>query len=218
MCGRFVLEKIDLSFGELFGIPVPECVPRYNIAPSQPVTALINDPESGGASFHILSWGLVPFWAKDKSLAMRCINARSETAHEKPAFRAALRHRRCLVPATGFYEWQREGRTRTPFFFAPAVPSEPLALAGIWEDWTDGTECLRSLSILTTAANAVMRPIHDRMPVILQPDAWLRWLDPAVQHPCEPADLLAPCNAGFLTRREFSDNTGHSSEKRRQRR
>ncbi len=204
MCGRFALEKIDLAFGEAFGIPVPECAPRCNIAPSQSVIALMNVSESGGASFHSLSWGLVPFWAKDKSLAMRCINARSETAHEKPAFRAALRRRRCLIPATGFYEWKREGRTRTPFFFTPAVSSEPLALAGIWEDWTDGTEYLRSLSILTTAANTVMKPVHDRMPVILQAGAWRRWIDPAVQHPREIADLLQPCDDGFLTSRRFS--------------
>ncbi len=215
MCGRFALEKIVPAFGEAFGISVPEDTPRYNIAPSQPVTALLNDPESGGASFYPLSWGLVPFWAKDKSLARRCINARSETAHEKPAFRAALQHRRCLVPATGFYEWRREGRAKTPFFFTPDVPSAPLALAGIWEDWTDGTAHLRSLSILTTVANAVMLPIHDRMPVILQPDTWLRWLDPTVQHPGEIADLLAPCDDGFLTRREvgnYVNKTRHEGE------
>lgn len=209
MCGRFALEKIDVALAGAFGIPVPDVAPRYNIAPSQMALALVNDPESGGASFQALSWGLAPFWAKDKSLAARCINARAETAHEKPAFRAAFRHRRCLVPATGFYEWRRDGRVKTPFFFTPAVPpdtpSEPLVLAGIWEDWTDGTEYLRSLSILTTAANATMRPIHDRMPVILRADAWRRWIAPSVQHPRAIADLLTPCEDTFLMRREVGD-------------
>ncbi len=202
MCGRFALIEINQALALAFDLPVPAIRPRYNIAPSQPVTALLNDPESGGASFQPLSWGLVPFWAKDKSLAARCINARAETAQEKPAFRAAFRHRRCLVPASGFYEWRREGRARTPFYFAPADPGAPLALAGLWEDWTDGTEHLRSLAILTTAANADMLPVHDRMPVVLPPGAWRLWVDPAAQHPRDLLPLLTPRGDGFLARRE----------------
>ncbi len=212
MCGRFALAEINRELAQAFELPVPEIAPRYNIAPSQSVTAIVNDPESGGISFQPLFWGLVPFWAKDKSLAMRCINARAETAHEKPAFRAAFRHRRCLVPASGFYEWRRESRAKTPFYFAPADSAAPLALAGLWEDWTDGTGHLRSLSILTTAANAVMSPVHDRMPVIIRAESWRLWVDPKVQNPRELAPLLTPCDNALLTRREvgaYVNNARH---------
>lgn len=215
MCGRFALVDINKELARAFDLSIPKAAPRYNIAPTQQVMALVHDPEAGGTAFQSLFWGLVPFWAKDKSLAMRCINARAETAYEKPTFRAAFRHRRCLVPATGFYEWKREGRAKTPFYFSPADSTAPLALAGLWENWTDGTEHLRSLSILTTAANAVMSPIHDRMPVIIQADAWRRWVDPAVQNPWELTTLLTPCDDAFLMRREvgtYVNNARHEGE------
>lgn len=198
MCGRFSLSESPAVLAKALGLPVPRVEPRYNIAPMQPVVALVNDAESGGLSFQALRWGLVPFWARDASMAVRCINAKAETVHEKPTFRAAFRHRRCLVPASGFYEWRHEGKAKTPFYFSPANPASPLVLAGIWEDWTDGAEYLRTLSILTTAANATMRPVHDRMPVLLPAEAWRRWLDAGVQHPRALADLLTPYPDGFL--------------------
>lgn len=202
MCGRFALAEIPELLARILGLAAPKIRPRYNIAPTQAATVVVNDAESGGVAFQDLVWGLTPFWAKDTSMAARCINARAETVHEKPAFRAAYRHRRCLVPATGFYEWRREGRTKTPFYFFPADPAAPLALAGVWEDWTDGVEHRRSFSIITTAANGTMRPVHDRMPVILPESSWPRWLDPEAQNPRRLADMLAPCPDAFLECRQ----------------
>lgn len=201
MCGRYMLTEIPELLIKMFGLSMPKIRRRYNIAPTQMACALINDVESGGMSFQALSWGLAPFWAKDKTMAARCFNARAETVHEKPTFRAAFRHRRCLIPTNGFYEWRREGRTKTPFYFSPADARMPLVLAGVWEDWTDGTEHVRSFSILTTEANAVMRPVHDRMPVILPETAWRRWVDPQVQNLRELADLLIPCQDTYLASR-----------------
>jgi putative SOS response-associated peptidase YedK len=169
---------------------------------------MLRDPETGKSSFQSLSWGLVPCWARDKKNASRAINARAETVAEKPTFRASFRHRRCLVPASGFYEWKREGKVRIPYFCAPAQPDAPLVLAGLWEDWTDGTECLRSFAILTTEANTLMRPIPDRMPVILPEAAWARWMDQAVQRREEVAYMLCPAEDGFLQSRAFGPVSG----------
>jgi putative SOS response-associated peptidase YedK len=202
MCGRFALSAIPKALAEPFGLEAPAVEPRRDIRPTQAAMILLREPETGKPEFQGLVWGLVPFWAKDKKNATRAINARAETVHDKPTFRAAFRHRRCLIPASGFYEWRREGKVKTPFYFTPADPDAPLIMAGLWEDWTDGVEHLRSFTILTIGANTLMRPIHDRMPVILPEAAWERWLDPAVQRRDEVADLLCPAEEGFLQSRE----------------
>lgn len=198
MCGRFALSAIPKPLLEAFGLRAFGIQPRFNIAPTQNAVAILRDNENGNISPQELHWGLVPFWAKDKSNAARAINARAETADQKPTFRAAFRHRRCLIPATGFYEWRREGKTKTPFYFTPADRDNPLVFAGLWEEWTDHVEILHSFTILTTEANADMQSVHDRMPVIIQPNAWEKWLNPAVQGRKELDGILRPCAEGFL--------------------
>lgn len=175
MCGRFTLtadlDTLQLAFN-LATVPA-ELPPRYNIAPSQPVAVITNEAPTA-LSFH--TWGLLPSWAKDPALANKLINARSETAHEKPSFRSAFKRRRCLIPADGFFEWKREGNEKTPMFIH--LKGRPVfALAGLWEVWNSpqGDE-VRSCTILTTEANDFMKPIHDRMPVILDPADYEEWL------------------------------------------
>ncbi|MCB9454571.1 MAG: SOS response-associated peptidase [Anaerolineaceae bacterium] len=175
MCGRFTLtadlDTLQLAFN-LATVP-PDLPPRYNIAPSQPVAIITNETPTA-LSFH--TWGLLPSWAKDPALANKLINARSETAHEKPSFRSAFKRRRCLIPADGFFEWKREGNEKTPMFIHLKGRSV-FALAGLWEVWNSpqGDE-VRSCTILTTEANDFMKPIHDRMPVILDPADYEEWL------------------------------------------
>ena len=177
MCGRFAFYSPAEATAALFGVAgAPAVAPRYNIAPSQDIAAIRNDA-AAGREFVLLRWGLVPFWAKDASIGNRMINARSETAAEKPAYRAAYRHRRCIVPADGFYEWRRTGESKTPYFISLAS-GEPFALAGLWERWVDkgSGEELQSATLLTTAANEFMSRLHERMPVILDPAAATEWL------------------------------------------
>lgn len=152
-----------------------EVQPRYNIAPTQYIAAIRDGGE--GRELAMLRWGLVPFWAKDPSIGNRMINARAETVAEKPSYRAAFRHRRCIVLADGFYEWRRESDAKTPYFISLAS-GEPFALAGLWENWSDKSsgESLQTTTLITTAANAFMQPLHHRMPLILQPDAATEWL------------------------------------------
>jgi putative SOS response-associated peptidase YedK len=139
-----------------------------------------------------LRWGLIPGWAKDPTIGNRMINARAETAAEKPAFRAALRRRRCLVAADGFYEWQRSGKQKQPYFIR-LCDDRPFAFAGLWETWeAPELSSIESCTLLTTAANDLIRPIHDRMPVILAPDAYQPWLDLSVQKPEKVLPLLQP--------------------------
>ena len=177
MCGRFAFYSPAEATAALFGVAgAPAVAPRYNIAPSQDIAAIRNDA-AAGREFVLLRWGLVPFWAKDASIGNRMINARSETAAEKPAYRAAFRHRRCIVPADGFYEWRQTGESKTPYFISLAS-GEPFALAGLWERWVDkgSGEELQSATLLTTAANEFMSQLHERMPVILDPAAATEWL------------------------------------------
>ncbi len=181
MCGRFSLGA-TIRVGQLFDLPNwPDTPPRYNIAPSQDVPAVIQNRETGAREYRPFRWGLIPSWAKDPAIGNRMINARSETAATKPAFRKPLRERRCLILADGFYEWKREGSRKQPYYIK-LRDGEPFAFAGLWDHWTpaDG-DPLETCTILTTAPNAVLEPIHDRMPVILPPDAYAVWLDPAVR-------------------------------------
>jgi len=172
---------------------VPPFTPRFNIAPSQPVPVvrLVPGQTEPRRELVWLRWGLIPGWAQDAAIGNRMINARAESVAQKPAFRAALRRRRCLLAADGFYEWQRTGRRKQPHFIRMR-DDRPLAFAGLWESWEGPDQVVESCTILTTDANELMRPIHDRMPVILAPAAYEPWLDPTVQEPQQLAPLLVP--------------------------
>lgn len=191
MCGRYSLTDLGDILLRLFELPaLPEGYrPRYNIAPTQSVTTIIG--ADGVRQASSMRWGLIPSWAKDASIGNKMINARGETVAEKPAFRTALRRRRCLIPADGFYEWQVRGGRKQPVRFVPA-DGGVLAFAGLWECWRPGGDEpeVRSFTIITTAANDFVRPVHDRMPVILPPSAFDLWLDPKVQDPEAVLPLL----------------------------
>ena len=168
---------------------LPSLEPRYNIAPTQSVAAIRTD-QAGRRKLAMLRWGLVPHWAKDISIGNRLINARAETVAEKPAFRQALSRRRCLVLASGFYEWGKSPAGKVPYFMSPRS-GEGLAFAGLWEQWRGGDGVLETCAIITTAANATLTKVHQRMPAILAADAQVRWLDgetPAT----ERLELLRP--------------------------
>jgi len=167
--------------------------PRYNIAPGQDIAVVREKEATGERVASHLSWGLVPFWAQDAKSGFRMINARSETAAEKPAFRKAMKYRRCLIPASGFYEWKREGRFRQPYYFHPAEDSL-FGFAGLWEANAKverGGEWL-SCCVLTTGANRLMEPVHHRMPVILHPEDYAAWLDPQNHEVGDLLPLLKP--------------------------
>ena len=192
MCGRFALEATGDEVAETFHLQEsPYLAPRYNIAPTQPVAAIRLHPHKREREWTHFRWGLVPSWAKDIKIGSRMINARSETVAEKPSFRAAFKRRRCLIPVSGFYEWQKlEGR-KQPVYIHPA-DNGLFAFAGLWETWhsPDGGE-IDSCTILTTTPNSLMRPIHNRMPVIIEPEDFEMWLDPGPQ-PNEALHLLRP--------------------------
>src|SRR5512143_1448052 len=169
MCGRFSLWA-TIRIGQLVDLPNwPETPPRYNIAPSQEVPAVIQNRETGGREFRPFRWGLIPSWAKDPTIGNRMINARAETLAEKPAFRGSYKYKRCLIPADGFYEWQSQppAKAKIPHWIH-LMSGRPFAFAGLWSEWrgTDGS-LLRSCTIVTTAPNELMSAIHNRMPVIL---------------------------------------------------
>ncbi|MBF2002054.1 MAG: SOS response-associated peptidase [Synechococcales cyanobacterium M58_A2018_015] len=193
MCGRFTLTQSADAIADAFDLlELPIVAPRYNIAPTQPVPVVRAEAGSAQRQFTYLYWGLIPSWAKDPSMGARMINARAETVTEKPAFRAAFKRRRCLIVADGFYEWQATGRQKQPYYFC--LPDrQPFALAGLWEHWQSslGDE-IESCTILTTAANDRLRPIHDRMPVILNRSQYNLWLDPQVQSADRLLPLLQP--------------------------
>ena len=177
MCGRYSLTTPAEALATLFGAPAPaDLAPRYNIAPTQQVPIVRLDAD-GARRFAMPRWGLIPSWAKDRDIGARLINARAETVNEKPSFRAAFRKRRCLMPADGFYEWQARGTLRQPFHIARA-DGQPFAFAGLWESWSDPDGAtIESCALITTAANDRLRPIHDRMPVILDQTDYDLWLD-----------------------------------------
>jgi putative SOS response-associated peptidase YedK len=175
MCGRYAQRTDARKLAKEFKVAeVPPVEPRYNIAPTQEVFAV--NETGDGREMRFFKWGLVPSWAKDTSMGARLINARSETVTEKPAFRQAFKQRRCIIPADGFYEWQRAEGRKQPFFFRMR-DERPFGFAGLWERWEgESGEVLNSCAILTTGANEVLRPVHDRMPVILHPDDYELWL------------------------------------------
>lgn len=187
MCGRFVSSIPADELKKIFDlVETPQLEPRYNVAPTQLTAVVRNQGERN--RLDLLKWGLVPGWSKDLSFGSHLINARSETVAEKPAFRHAIKYRRCIIPASGFYEWSHSGSLKQPYYIRMADHS-PMCLAGLWEMWKapDGNE-LETFTILTTAANGAVAPIHDRMPVILPPDTFPLWLS----HNMHDPQLLQP--------------------------
>jgi putative SOS response-associated peptidase YedK len=200
MCGRYRLSHRKRLIEEYFDT-VPgedEWAPHYNIAPTQAVPVIRQHPKEPRREMSLVRWGLIPSWAKDSSGAPMMINARSETAATKPAFRNAFRFRRCLIPADGFYEWERRGKAKQPYCFE-VNESELFAFAGIWERWKDpnGT-AVETCSILTTTPNAVTAVFHNRMPVILDPDSYDLWLDPGMQDASAAAEMLKSYDARLM--------------------
>lgn len=196
MCGRYTLGVPPVRIAEIFDLlETPELAPRYNIAPTQEAPVVLGS--GGRRTLELRRFGLVPFWAKDPTIANRLINARAETVEEKPSFRTAFRRHRCLVPADGFYEWKPAGRRKQPYWIH-RHDGLPFAMAGLCERWhADREDEIRSFTIVTTEANPIVRPIHARMPVILDADAWDEWLDPkapvealrALLHPAPSEDF-----------------------------
>jgi putative SOS response-associated peptidase YedK len=202
MCGRYVATTAPEVLAEYFAVdevraePPP---PSWNVAPTDPVPAIVVRDER--RLLGQLRWGLVPSWAKDRTGAARMINARAETVATKAAFRAAFARRRCLLPADGFYEWERNpDGTKRPWFIHRA-DSAPMALAGLWEVWRspDG-EWARTCAVVTTSANAFMAPIHDRMPVVVDHADWAQWLDPSFEDIDHVRSLLVPADPRLLER------------------
>jgi len=197
MCGRYRLSRRKQILEEHFDIAdwQDDWSPRYNIAPTQPVPVIRQHPKEPVRQISLMKWGLIPHWAKDPSIATSTINAKSETAATKPAFRDPLKLRRCLVPSDGFYEWRKTGSTKQPFCFE--VNNGGLfAFAGIWDGWKNAEgQWVKTCSILTTTPNTVTSAVHDRMPVILHPDNYDLWLDPGMTDVLVVSELLKPYDA-----------------------
>ncbi|HEY9877898.1 MAG TPA: SOS response-associated peptidase [Leptolyngbyaceae cyanobacterium] len=199
MCGRYSQSQMGEAVAAAFHLSSPPSIePRYNIAPTQPVSAILATAGKPEPRHHLLRWGLIPNWSKDPAIGNRLINARAETVAEKPSFRNAFKRRRCLIVADGFYEWKTDpdSKAKQPYYFQ-LQEHDLFAFAGLWEQWTDpqsGGE-LETCTILTTAANAVLEPVHDRMPVILPQEHYEAWLDPDFYDPSALQALLQPYDA-----------------------
>jgi len=197
MCGRFALTQTDEQLlTETFSLsgPVPTLVPRYNIAPTQSVATVVRDGESGENHLVLMRWGLIPSWSKDPSVASKMINARGESVHEKPSFRTALRKRRCLIIADGFYEWQTLPDGPKQPMFVTLQDRRPFGLAGLYEFWTEpeSDETVTTCTIVTTAANELMTQFHHRMPVILPRESYADWLNPTYADPVQIMPMIRP--------------------------
>ncbi len=193
MCGRFTQTASPEVIAQQFALTDPPLfTPRYNIAPSQPIAAIRIDPNTTTRTLVMLRWGLIPSWAKDAKIGNQCINAKAETVAEKPSFRSAFKKQRCLIVATGFYEWQVRGRVKQPMWIG-LRSQHPFAFAGLWEHWTPAEgQPLETCTIITTEPNDLIAPIHSRMPVILAPTAYDQWLNPTFQHTESLKVLLRP--------------------------
>lgn len=195
MCGRYSQHQSAEVIAQAFEVDdVPALEPRYNIAPTQSVPIVLQSSVSKTRQFKMMHWGLIPKWAKDSKIGTKLINARAETVAEKPSFKSAFRKRRCLVVADGFYEWQQQEnkKQKQPYYFR-LNDGQPFAFAGLWEQWEDASgEVINSCTLLTTDANELMRPVHNRMPVILNPKDYEQWLDPEVKEPERLQPLLRP--------------------------
>lgn len=211
MCGRYRLSRRKQLVEEYFDTESdePEWTPRYNIAPSQLVPVIRQNPKEPRRELSLMRWGLIPSWAKDASGVARMINARSETAGTKPAFRDPLTNRRCLIPADGFYEWVRTGKVKRPYCFE-VNDGELFAFAGMWDRWTDpNRNTVETFSILTTSPNAVISAVHDRMPVILDRDSYDMWLDPGMRDMTTVSELLKPYDAQLMRCYPISTRINH---------
>ncbi len=199
MCGRYTLRSSGEAIATTFKLTKkPDPTPRYNIAPSQPISAIAQP--AAQREYRIFQWGLIPSWAKDPAIGNRMINARAETVAEKPSFRTAFKRRRCLILADGFYEWKKTAPSakKQPYYIQMADQSL-FALAGIWESWESGDgSYIESCTILTTQPNALMQPIHNRMPVILHAEDYDQWLDPNLQKADPLQPLLRPYEANAM--------------------
>ncbi len=201
MCGRFAFYSPAEATAALFGVDGALAVePGYNIAPTQFVAAIREGDEA--RELVMLKWGLIPFWAKDPTIGNRMINARAETVAEKPSYRNAFRHRRCVVLADGFYEWHRQGDIKTPHFISLAS-GDAFGMAALWESWTDKEtgESIQSTTLVTTEANDFMRPLHHRMPVVLQPESADGWLAGTGDYLQEAIQQIPPLQAWPVDRR-----------------
>lgn len=205
MCGRFTasFEFREIKVRYKLQSDLPLLPRRYNIAPSQEVPVIIQN--GGKNELKIMRWGLVPSWAPDRSIANRMINARAESITEKPSFRRLVESRRCLIPADGFYEWRREGSGKVPMWFH-LKKKEPFAFAGLWDVWRDVEgEILHSFTIITTVPNALLRRIHNRMPVIFDPLQARQWLDPRLStRDADIAAVLAPFPSELMESHDVS--------------
>jgi putative SOS response-associated peptidase YedK len=203
MCGRYVIASSPEAIRALFGYPEqPNFPARYNVAPTQPIPVV--RLAEGKRQFALMRWGLIPAWVKDPKTFSLLINARSDSVIAKPAFRNAMRRRRCLIPADGFYEWKEIGGCKQPYFVR-LKKSGPFAFAGLWETWTgpNGEE-MDTVAIVTTNANRTLAALHDRMPVILPPEAYELWLDTAKVDGQIAAALLVPARDDLLEAYEVS--------------
>lgn len=232
MCGRYTLTQSGEAIAQAFGLAeIPDLAPRHNIAPSQNVAVVGRANAQCPRQLKLFRWGLIPHWAKDQTIGSRLINARAETVADKPAFREAVRHRRCLVVADGFYEWQSPHRSeanasqshasttanacklpaKQPYYFRH-ITGQPMGFAGLWESWISPQgEKIRSCTILTTTANEVLQPIHQRMPVILQPKDYDRWLEPGSVFIQDLRSLLMPSDPKRMERYPVSPRVNRPS-------
>ena len=213
MCGRYRLSRrkqiIEEHFDSVSG--GENWSPRYNIAPTQPVPVIRQHPKEPNRVLSLMRWGLIPLWAKDASGSAGMINARSETAATKPAFRDPMKSRRCLIPADGFYEWQKTGEAKQPFCFE-VNDGELFAFAGVWDRWRGPSgQWITSCSILTTTPNAVTSAVHDRMPVILDPGNYDVWLDPGMNNVEAASEMLNPYNAQLMRSYPVSVRVNHAA-------
>jgi putative SOS response-associated peptidase YedK len=199
MCGRYTLSSGGEELALLFDLSeIPFVSPRYNMAPTQEAAVVRVERPGEPRRLGMLRWGLIPYWAKEASIGNRMINARSESVAEKPAYRWSFRKQRCLIPADGFYEWKKEGKAKQPYFIH-RKDGKPLAFAGLWARWQNPEKGpTDTFTILTTGSNELIRPLHDRMPVILDPKDFDLWLDPEVEDREKLEPLLAPFDSGQM--------------------
>jgi putative SOS response-associated peptidase YedK len=211
MCGRYRLSRRKQIIEEHFDAVEwrDDWSPRYNVAPTQLAPVIRQHPKEPVRQLSLMKWGLVPHWAKDASGAANRINARSETAPTKPAFRDPLKFRRCLIPADGFYEWKKTGAAKQPFCFE-VNDGELFALAGLWDGWKNPEgQWVKTCTILTTTPNAVTSAIHDRMPLILDRDSYDLWLDPGMQNVAAISEMLKPYDARLMRYYPVSTRINH---------
>jgi len=200
MCGRYRLTAKERYMRDHFGLDEdPSWEPRWNIAPTQEIATIRQHPAEPTRIFGLMRWGLIPYWAKDQSFGLRTINAMSETAAEKPAFRDAIKRHRCLIPASGFYEWMKIGpKQKQPYNFGLATGSV-FAFAGLWDRWRDPiNNIVETCTILTTQPNSLVADVHDRMPAILRVEDYEGWLDPGITDAKAVLECLKPLDASFM--------------------